>query len=237
MLHRAVKVEIWSDVVCPWCFVGKRRLETALGEFAHRDEVQIVWRSFELDPHAPRQREGDQAERLARKYGITRDQALAANARLTQVGAGEGLSFRFEQAKSGNTFDAHRLLHLAGDRGVQDAVKERLLLGYFSQGEPIGDPATLVRLVVEAGLDRAEAQAVLDGQDYGEAVRADEQEAADLGISGVPFFLIDRKFAVPGAQSADVFVGALDRAWAKAHPIDVAEPAADGICEGDSCAI
>jgi predicted DsbA family dithiol-disulfide isomerase len=236
-LRLEVKVEIWSDVVCPWCYVGKRRFEAALARFDHRNEVEVVWRSFELDPRAPRSREGDLADRLAKKYGMTRDQALAANARLTDVGAGEGLAFHFASARPGNTFDAHRLLHLAGDRGLQDALKERFLAAYFSEGEGIGEPATLVRLAGEVGLDASEAQAVLDGDKYGEAVRLDEQEAADIGISGVPFFVVDRTFAVSGAQSVDVLLGALDRAWVKAQPGDSAGPADEPDCEGGSCAV
>jgi predicted DsbA family dithiol-disulfide isomerase len=234
-----MKVEIWSDVVCPWCYVGKRRFETALASFEHPDEVEVIWRSFELDPAAPRLREGDASERLARKYGMSREQAAAAHARLVAVGAGEGLTFRFDQSKHGNTFDAHRLLHLAADRGRQDAVKERLLAAYFSEGEPIGDPDTLVRLATEAGLDADEVQAVLAGDTYTEGVRFDEREASDLGISGVPFFVFDRKFAVSGAQPADQLLDVLNRAWTKAHPLTMVEGVTgdETSCEGDSCAV
>ena len=127
-----MKVEIWSDVVCPWCYIGKRRFEAALGRFAHRDDVDVVWRSFELDPAAPALRDENNTERLAAKYGMTRQQAVDSQARLTQTGAGEGLTFRFDISKSGNTFNAHRLLHLAGERGLRDEVKERLMRAYFS---------------------------------------------------------------------------------------------------------
>src|SRR5438552_2791809 len=213
-----MKVEIWSDVVCPWCYIGKRRFEAALGRFAHRDDLSVVWRSFELDPSAPTRRTGDSAERLAAKYGMSRAQAVASQDRLTQMAAQEGLAFHFDQAQSGNTFDAHRLLHLAAERGLQDEVKERLLRAYFSEGEPIGERATLVRLVAEVGLAADEVEAVLASDSYAEEVRAEEHEATELGINGVPFFVIDRRYGVSGAQPADVLLQVLERAWADSHP-------------------
>jgi predicted DsbA family dithiol-disulfide isomerase len=233
-----VKVEIWSDVVCPWCYIGKRRFERALASFDHRAEVDVVWRSFELDSGAPRRREGDYTERLARKYGMSRAQAEAAQAHLTQVAAGEGLEFRFERSKPGNTFDAHRLLHLAGARGLQDAVKERLLAAYFTEGEAIGEPGTLARVVTEAGLDAVEVRAVLDSDKFTPEVRADEEEASTIGISGVPFFVVDRTFAVSGAQPSELILDVLNRSWAKAHPLVTVEGSqADAACEGGSCAV
>ena len=141
-----MNVEIWSDIACPWCYVGKRRFEQALAAFEHRDEVDVTWRSFELDPSAPRERGVDAATHLAEKYGMSREQALAMQQRMAGVGAGEGLDFRHDLARGGNTFDAHRLLHLAADHELQDTLKERLLRAYHSEGEPIGDPATLERL-------------------------------------------------------------------------------------------
>src|SRR3981081_693965 len=187
-----MKIEIWSDVVCPWCYIGKRRFESALAQFSHRDDVEVMWRSFELDPSAPALRTGDNAERLAAKYGMSQQQAIDSQDRLTQMAAQEGLAFRFDLSQSGNTFDAHRLLHLAAEHGLQDDAKERLFRAYFSEGEPIGDAETLVRLVAEVGVPSAEAQAVLASAKYTEEVRADEREATELGINGVPFFVVDR---------------------------------------------
>ncbi len=236
-----MKVEIWSDVVCPWCYIGKRRFESALARFAHRDEVEVVWRSFELDPNAPRLREGDYADRLARKYGTTREQAVQMHERITTTAADEGLTFRFDQARAGNTFDAHRLLHLAANFGVQDEVKERLMRAYFSEGEAIGDPETLARLVEDAGLPAVEARSVLDGDAYAADVRAEEREAAELGISGVPFFVVDRRYGMSGAQPADLLLQALEQAWREAHPIRQLAPVgaagADAACTDDTCAI
>ena len=243
VLESDMQVDIWSDVVCPWCYVGKKRFEAAVEQFAHGDEVEVLWHSFELDPSAPAERPGDIASHLARKYGMTLDQAIAANDKLTRVGAADGIEFRFDQARPGNTFDAHRLIQLAADRGVQHEVKERLLRAYFTEGEPIGDRDTLVRLVAEAGLDADEARNVLDSDAYVEEVRADESRATELGISGVPFFVVDGKFAVSGAQPVDAMLSVLDRAWAKAHPVEIITAATDahdhasGACEDGSCAI
>jgi predicted DsbA family dithiol-disulfide isomerase len=238
---KEMKVEIWSDVVCPWCYIGKRRFENALERFAHRDDVEVVWRSFELDPSAPVRRTGDSAQRLADKYGMSREQAAASQDRLTQMAAAEGLAFHFENAQSGNTFDAHRLLHLASERGVQDEVKERLFRAYFSEGEAIGEPETLVRLAAEVGLDPAEADKVLGSDTYAAEVRAEEQQASELGINGVPFFVVDRRYGVSGAQPADVLLQVLDRAWAETHPTLLLTPAgvgaSDTSCTDETCAI
>lgn len=231
-----MKVEIWSDVVCPWCYIGKRRFEAALGAFAHRGDVEVVWRSFELDPYAPAVREGDATDRLARKYGMTRLQAEAAYAHMTEVAKGEDLDFRFDIARPGSTFDAHRVLHMAAAKGLQDAVKERLLSAYFTEGLPIGDAETLVGLGAEAGLDAAEVQAVLAGDRYAEDVRADEQEASDLGISGVPFFVVGRKYALSGAQSPEVLLDVLERAWVRVDPLTRTATGA-ATCEGDACVV
>jgi predicted DsbA family dithiol-disulfide isomerase len=230
-----VKVEIWSDIVCPWCAIGKRRFEAALARFDHRDEVEVRWRSFELDPAAPSLRAEPLAEHLAAKYGVELAQAEAMQAQMTATAEAEGLSFRFDIARAGNTFDAHRLLHLAADHGLQDTLKERLLSAYLGEGEPVGDRATLARLAAEAGLDRDDAAAVLGGDAYADAVRADEADGRALGISGVPFFVIERTYGVSGAQSPDVLVSALDRAWADRHPLTVVAGAGGGDCADGAC--
>lgn len=250
-----MKVEIWSDVVCPWCYIGKRRFEEALSRFAHRDEVEVQWRAFELDPSAPARRPGPDVERLAQKYEMTIDQAQAAQDRVARLADDEGLTFDFSISKSGNSLDAHRLIHLALERGgprAQDAMKERLFRAYFTEGEAIGDPEVLVRLASEVGRDGAEGgdheallgedevRALLDGDSHLEAVRADEREAQGFGITGVPFFVIDRTYGVSGAQPADALLEVLETAWAESHPQTVLTPAgrADAdACEDDSCIV
>ncbi len=223
-MAKDVLVEIFSDVVCPWCAIGKRRFEAALGRFEHSGDVDVVWRAFELDPRAPARREGDYAALLAKKYGMTRQEAEAANRRLTAMAAAEGLDFHFEQAQPGNTFDAHRLLHFARTVGatMQAALKEQLMVAYFSEGAAIGESATLRRLASEVGLDAEESAAVLAGDRYAEEVRADEREALELGVTGVPFFVIDGRFGIAGAQDAETILAMLRRAWTQArHPESV----------------
>jgi predicted DsbA family dithiol-disulfide isomerase len=213
-----VDVEIWSDVACPWCYVGKRRFEAALEQFEHRDDVNVTWRSFELDPDAPHERTGDRAEHLAEKYGMTVEQAREAEQRLTGVAMEEGLGFRFDIARSGNTFDAHRLVHLAQTHELQDAMKERLLRAYFSEGELVSDQDTLVRLAVEVGLDEQEVRELLAGERYAEEVREDERTAGELGIRAVPTFVLDRRLGASGAQPPDALLDLLRQGWAKRSP-------------------
>jgi predicted DsbA family dithiol-disulfide isomerase len=233
-----MRVEIWSDVVCPWCYIGKRRFEQALAAFPHRDEVDVIWRAFELDSSAPAERTGGYADNLAAKYGVPVAQAQQMIDTMTAAAAQDGLDFHFDTARPGNTFDAHRLLHLAAERGVQDAVKERLLRATFTEGEPIGDAETLVRLVAEAGLDADEARAVLASDRYAAEVRGDERQAQAYGITGVPFFVVDGRYGVSGAQPAEALGQVLSQAWAERSPLQMVSaggPAAG--CDGDSCAV
>jgi predicted DsbA family dithiol-disulfide isomerase len=208
-----VEVEIWSDIACPWCFIGKRRFEAALSRFEHADEVQVRWRSFELDPEAPRERTGDRAARLAEKYGLTVERARELEQDLVATAAADGLEFRFDIARSGLTFDGHRIVHLAAEHGLQDAMKERLLRAYFEEGELIGDEATLARLAVEVGLDGSEAAETLSSGRFAEDVREDERIAGEIGISAVPTFVVDRAIGVSGAQPPDVLLDLLREGW------------------------
>ncbi|MGH3345215.1 MAG: DsbA family oxidoreductase [Carbonactinosporaceae bacterium] len=239
-----MKVEIWSDVVCPWCHIGKRRFETALARFPQREHVEVEWKSFELDPAAPSSTEHeviaetDYADRLARKYGTTRAAAQQMIDTMTAAAAEDGLDFRFDRAARANTFDAHQVLHLAHQRGVQDAVKERLLQGYFHEGQAVGDRSVLVRLGAEAGLDADEVRDALVDQRFASAVRADEAEAAQLGISGVPCFVVDRKYGLPGAQPPEQLLQVMQRAWTESQPltfVDASDPAS--ACGPDGCAV
>jgi predicted DsbA family dithiol-disulfide isomerase len=208
-----MKVEIWSDVVCPWCYIGKRRFESALAHFDHRGEVEVEFRSFELNPNANAADQGNLEEALARKYGMSLEQAHALHARVIETAAGEGLQYRLDIAKRGNTFDAHRLIHLAGILGLQGAMKERLLAAYFTEGKPIGDHDTLVELAAEVGIDADRARTVLADGSFGDQVREDEREATELGITGVPFFVINRRYGVSGAQPPELMLKALTAGW------------------------
>jgi len=231
-----MQVEIWSDVVCPWCFIGKRRFETALGRFAHADAVEVTWRSFELEPRAPRVRSEPLTEHLATRYGVAHAEARAMQDRMTSVAHGEGLQFRLDAARPGNTFDAHRLLHLARQRGLQDAVKERFLAAYLTEGEVIGDPEVLIRLATQGGLPDEAARRVLSGDEHADAVRADEAAARSLGVNGVPFFVVDRAYGVSGAQPAEVLLELLEAVWAHSEPSSGVGGAPDGgACDDASC--
>ena len=233
-----MKVDIWSDVVCPWCYIGKRRFEAALARFSHRDDVEVRWHSFQLDPGTPAHPEDGYAERLAAKYGSTPEQAQGRLDEMTAAAATEGLDFHFEKAAAGGTYDAHRLLHLAADRGVQDALKERLLLAVFTQGEATSDHEVLIRLGVEAGLDADEARAALASGAYAAEVRGDQEQARRFGINGVPFFVVDGTYGVSGAQPADLLLEVLDKAWTDAHPLTMVTSGGSGpSCDGDSCPV
>jgi predicted DsbA family dithiol-disulfide isomerase len=207
-----VKIEIWSDVVCPWCYIGKRRLEHALGEFEHADEVEIAWRSFQLNPDTPPGTAVPTSEYLVKRFG---PQASQMTGRVAALGRDEGLDLDFDAALTVNTLDAHRLLHLAADLGVGDAAKERLLRAHFTEGADLSDPETLVRLAGEAGVDSDRGREVLAGTEYADAVRADIELAQAFGATGVPFFVIDRKYGISGAQPAEAFLQALRTAYAE----------------------
>jgi predicted DsbA family dithiol-disulfide isomerase len=211
-----MQVEIWSDVVCPWCYLGKRRFEQALSGFAHRDDVQVVYRSFELDPSAPVGETTSTVELLADKYGMSPAQASQAQHEMEERAAGDGLTFRMAGLRRGNTRDAHRLIQLAKDRGRQEAVVERLHRAYFTDQDSVFDHQALTRLAVEAGLDRDEVADLLAGDSYNDHVDTDEAMARALGATGVPLFVIDRKYGISGAQPADTITQVLERAWSEA---------------------
>jgi len=212
-----VRVDIWADISCPWCYVGKRHLEQALDRFPHRDGVEIVWRSFELEPMAPRTRDASESyvEQLAKSCRTQRPQAQAMIDRMVDIAAEVGLELHFERVRGGNTFDAHRLLQLARERGAQHALDERLRRAYHTEGQAIGDRDALAALAREAGLDDAEVCEVLDGDRYTAEVRRDESIARELGITGVPYFVVSGRIGVSGAQPTEVLLGALEWGWAE----------------------
>jgi predicted DsbA family dithiol-disulfide isomerase len=208
-----MQIEIWSDIICPWCYIGKRRFETALADFAHKEKVQVIWRSFELDPDSPPQLPGTLEAMLAQKYGVSPQEAAAMNARVTEVAKEAGLEYRLAHARPGNTFDAHRLLHFAASRQLGDGAAERLMHAYFSESLPVGDHAALARLAPEFGIAENEALNILKSDSYSSDVRTDEARAANFGITTVPFFVFDEKSGISGAQPVEVFSTALQQAW------------------------
>ncbi len=237
-----MKIEIWSDVVCPWCYIGKRRIESALAAFPHGDDVEVHWRSYQLDPGAPTEPTTSTADMLARKYGQSPAGVQQMQDRVEAVAAEEGLVYRLSETLHLNTVDAHRLIHLAHDQGgveLQGQVKEALLQAYFTRALNVADRDVLREVGVAAGLDPARVEEVLAGSEYADAVQADIDQAQAYGATGVPFFVVDQKYGVSGAQPTEVFTQVLEKAWSESHPaIEVLATGADGeVCGPDGCAI
>jgi predicted DsbA family dithiol-disulfide isomerase len=207
-----MRVDIWSDVICPWCYVGKARFEKALDSFAHRDEVEVVYHSFELDPSSPRGQHESNLTMLSKKFGKSPAEALAMDDQVGRLARAEGLGFDSERPV-GNTFDVHRVLHLGLDRGVQHTLLDAVNDAYFAQARDVFDRDVLIEVAAGAGLDAAEVGKVLDGDAYADEVRQDESQARQIGISGVPFFVFDMALGASGAQPAELFASALNQAW------------------------
>jgi predicted DsbA family dithiol-disulfide isomerase len=215
-----MEIEIWSDINCPWCYIGKRRFEAAMSNFGHADEAIVTWRSFELDPGAPAEIPGNGAAMLAEKYGVPLEQARAMEQNVSDTAAADGLEYDLEHVRIGSSFDAHRLVHLAKRHGLQDAMKERLFRAHFTEGRLVSDPETLVELASEVGLDGPEVRATLAADEFADEVREDELTAQQLGISGVPMFVIDRAFGMSGAQPAEQLLALLEHAWEAGDGVD-----------------
>ena len=209
-----MRVDIWSDIVCPWCYVGKARFERALSDFSHRDEVEVVFRAFELDPDYPEGERETAVSMLTRKYGIPEAQARAADARVAGLAEAEGLGFDSSRPV-GNTFDIHRVIHLGREKGVQQELITAVNEAYFAHARRVFDRDVITEVAAGAGLDASAVREVLDGDAFADAVRQDELEARQLGISGVPFFVFDMALGVSGAQPAETFTSALNQAWAR----------------------
>ncbi|MFF4897625.1 DsbA family oxidoreductase [Streptomyces sp. NPDC001068] len=235
-----MRVEIWSDIACPWCYVGKARFEKALAAFPHRDEVEVVHRSFELDPGRAKDDVQPVLAMLSKKYGMSEAQAEAGEDNLGAQAAAEGLDYRTRGRDHGNTFDMHRLLHFAGEQGRQDELIQILYRANFAEERSLFTEGAerLVELAVEAGLDAEAVRGVLaDPARYADDVRADEREAAELGANGVPFFVLDRKYGVSGAQPAEVFTQALGQAWGARSPLKLIDEGGAEACGPDGCAV
>lgn len=231
-------VEIWSDFVCPFCYIGKRKLEEALAQFPHKDHVVKEFRSYELNPHADSSGGVSTYAMLAQKYGMSLEQAKATSSNVAQQAAAVGLEFRFDGMMEQNTFDAHRVAHFAASQGQGDAAAERLFRAYFTENDRIDSHDRLVELAAEAGLNKEEVKGMLLSGQFTDSVKEQEEEGSRLGIRGVPFFVFDRKYAVSGAQSPEVFLDTLNKAWEKKHPtfVQVREAPADAQCGDGYCA-
>ena len=227
-----MKVEIWSDVVCPFCYIGKRKFENALKNFAHRDAVEVVWHSFQLTPDFVPVPGESIHESLAKKKGVSVEEGRQMNDYMTNAAREVGLNYQFDKTIPANTFLAHQLIHLGAHHGKQDATKERLMAAYYLEGQNIGDLENLVKLGTEVGLDATESRAALQAGTYAEAVRLDEYQAQQIGVQGVPFFVFEDKYAVSGAQPSELFAEVLEKVYDEFKP---AKPALVSLANGDAC--
>ena len=234
-----MRVDVWSDVVCPWCAVGIANLDEALRGFERSDDVEVVLHSFQLEPDAPARDDTPLVELLARKYGATVEQMSANQQRLVDLGAARGIDFRFDDAIRANTFDAHRLLHLAGERGLARELEDRLFTAYFTEGKLVSDHEVLKAESLAAGLAPDDVERVLAGDAYADAVAEDLATAGRLGITGVPFFVVDGRYGISGAQPAEVLLDVVERAWSEREPaiVTVTGPTDDTSCGPDGCAV
>lgn len=206
-----MKVEIWSDIVCPFCYIGKRNFEKALEKFEQKDDVEVIWRSFELSPGLKTDPSKSIYEFLAEKKGWTVDYSRDVHAQLTETAKNAGLDYNFDEAIVANSFNAHRLSHLAAMHGVQDEVEERLFSAYFTEGKNIDDDATLLQIGTEQGIPEAEIRKMLQSDDYRKQVEEDIEASRKVGVQGVPFFVVNEKYAVSGAQPEEAFLQVLQK--------------------------
>ncbi|MDI2033378.1 hypothetical protein PJL15_00474 [Paenarthrobacter nitroguajacolicus] len=232
-----MKIEIWSDVACPWCYIGKRRLETALAQFPHRDSVDIQWKSYQLDPSVPEHYDGTELDYLSKRKGMAPEQVKQMFAHVTETAKGEGLDYHFDKVVVANSFTAHRLIHLAGTHDKQDVAKEKLLSDHFEHGKDIGSREYLTELGAALELPASEVQELFTTDKFTEEVNLDINEARAIGVTGVPFFVIDRKYGISGAQPAELFSQALNQAWQEANPLIPVGASDAEACGPDGCAV
>lgn len=235
-----MKVEIWSDVMCPFCYIGKRKFEKALEQFPQKNNIEIVWKSFQLDPTTVTDPTLNTIDHLAEKKGWSKEQANETIAHVTGIAKQVGLDFHFDKAVVANSFDAHRLSHLAKKQGKQNDLEEKLFSAYFTEGKNTADHNTLIQIGTEIGLDKTEVSELLNSTLYTEEVERDIYEAQQVGVRGVPFFVLDRKYAVSGAQESSTFLQALTKSYeehAKENPLQVMNESTDGTCGPDGCEI
>ncbi len=234
-----MKIDIWSDIMCPFCYIGKRKLEGALLAFEHKEDVQIVWHSFQLDPTIEHEPGKDLYTYLAERKGQTHEWAVKVHNQMTETAKKEGLIYNFDKAVIANSFDAHRLIQLAKTHNLGDVMEERLFKAYFTEGKNISDHNTLMQIGMDAGLRAVEVGEMLNSDSFATAVHEDIMQAQRLGVRGVPFFLLDEQLGISGAQPVEVFADGLQQAWAlhekaKQTEMNKTEGAVcttDGVCE------
>lgn len=233
-----MNVEIWSDVMCPFCYIGKRKFEKALELFPHNNDITVIWKSFQLDPTTVTDPSLNTIENLAQKKGWSKEQASETVAHVTNIAKQVGLDFHFEKAVVANSFDAHRLSHLAKKYGKQNELEEKLFVAYFTEGKNTADYNTLLQIGTEIGMDTKEIENVLKSDSYANEVQLDIKQAQQIGVSGVPFFVLDNKYAISGAQEPDTFLQALKKAYEEnINDIETLNANKDGVCGPDGCEV
>ena len=228
-----MKIEIWSDIMCPFCYIGKRRFEAALEKFSHKDKVEVEWKSFLLSPDVETDPTKNMNQFLAEHKGISIEEAKQMHAYVTEMAAKSGLQYNFDIAIPANSFNAHRFLHFAKQHGKQGEAEEKLFSAYFTEGKNIDDAQTIMAIAAELGLDTSALALAMGSDAFVQDVIADVQEAQQIGVRGVPFFVFNRKYAISGAQESDAFLQTLEKAYSEWQA--AAQPKLD-ITEGDSCA-
>ncbi|QFF99230.1 DsbA family oxidoreductase [Psychrobacillus glaciei] len=233
-----MQVEVWSDIACPFCYIGKRRLEAGLEQFAHKDHVQIVYKSFQLNKNARKDITYNAYDALSARSGMSWEEAKEIHERLAKQAEADGLDLRFDTLQLTNTLDAHRLLHFAEQHGKNNEVAELLFKAYFTECKHVGIHETLIAIAAEEGLDPKATAKMLISDQFTDEVRADHLKGESIGVSGVPFYVIDRKYAISGAQPANVFLKALETAWGESQPLTVLNPTSVEVvpvCENGIC--
>ncbi len=227
-----MKVEIWSDFACPFCYIGKKRFEIALNEFKHKDQVEVIYKAYQLNPQAPKEMQGTAYESFAKGHGTTPEGAKQRFDSFTQNAKTVGLTYRYDIIQMTNTLDAHRIAKWSNQFGKEDEVTNRFMKAYFTDGLNLADHDTLVKLASELGLNGKEAKKVLESNQYKDQVLAEQQESRQIGVQGVPFFVLNRKYGISGAQQQDYFTRALEQIWEEDHPLNVLEEGdQDAVCD------
>ncbi len=233
-----MKIEIWSDFACPFCYIGKKRFENALLKFAHKDKVEVIFKAYQLNPNAPKVMTGSAVESFAKGHGTTVEQAKQRFKMFTDNAATVGLTYNYDIIQMTNTLDSHRIAKWANQFGKEPAVTDRFMKAYFTEGYNLADYDTLVKLAGEVGLNEEEARKVLETNAYHEQVLAEQQESRQIGVQGVPFFVINRKYGVSGAQQEEYFAAALEQIWSEENPLETLDDQDEGAaCTDESCSI
>lgn len=230
-----IKIELWSDFACPFCYIGKTRFENALNKFAHKDVVEVVYKAYQLNPYAPKAMKGTTAEAFASSHGMTAEKAKERFKMFTEHAKTLGLQYNYDIIQMTNTFDAHRIAKYANTKGMESKVTTRFMKAYFSEGKNLADKLVLMELSKELGLNLSEVESVLDSELYASEVKAQMSESLDVGVQGVPFFVLNRKYAISGAQPEEYFSNALELVWKEESKLKTLGNGSGNVCNDESC--